>query len=115
MAERKVKIGGATFRRADGPDDSPLWGFALMGETVDVHKDDVARFDRLNAPAQPTAHLADPVPEPPAQPEPEGDEPEEPAGNASLETWQEFARARGASEDDIEGKSRNDLRDEFGN
>lgn len=53
MAEREVKIGLATFRRADAPEDSPIWGFALMGEKVDVHKDDLERFDRLNGPAEP--------------------------------------------------------------
>lgn len=33
-----------------------------------------------------------------------------PAGNASLEAWQDFARDQGLSDDDIEGKSRDDLR-----
>lgn len=33
-----------------------------------------------------------------------------PSGNASLEVWQEFARTQGFSEDDLVGKSRNDLR-----
>lgn len=39
---------------------------------------------------------------------------ERPAGNASLEEWQEFARAQGASDADLDGKSRNDLRDQYG-
>lgn len=33
-----------------------------------------------------------------------------PAGNASLETWQEFARTKGFTEEDLDGKSRDDLR-----
>ena len=33
-----------------------------------------------------------------------------PAGNASLEAWQDFARAKGFTEDDLDGKSRDDLR-----
>jgi hypothetical protein len=37
-----------------------------------------------------------------------------PAGNASLEDWQDYARAQGASDDDLDGKSRNDLRDTYG-
>lgn len=36
-----------------------------------------------------------------------------PAGNASLEDWQEYARSQGASGEDLEGKSRNDLRDAY--
>lgn len=52
MPKREVKIGLATFRRADGPGDSAVFGFALMGESVDVHPDDVDRFDRLNGPAE---------------------------------------------------------------
>lgn len=35
---------------------------------------------------------------------------EAPAGNASLESWQDFAREQGYSEDDLEGLGRNDLR-----
>lgn len=34
-----------------------------------------------------------------------------PAGNASLEAWQAFARAKGFSDEDLEGKSRDDLRE----
>lgn len=106
MAERTVKIGLATFRRADAPDDTALWGFALLGESADVHKDDLERFDRLNAP-----FASEPVPLPKAITQSDD---EAPAGNASLEDWQEYARSQGASDDDLEGKSRNDLRDEFG-
>lgn len=39
---------------------------------------------------------------------------EQPAGNASLEEWQEFARTQGATDTDLDGKSRNDLRDQYG-
>lgn len=39
---------------------------------------------------------------------------EQPAGNASLEEWQEFARTQGATDADLDGKSRNDLRDQYG-
>ncbi len=42
------------------------------------------------------------------------DDGDAPAGNASLEDWQAYARSQGASEEDVEGKSRNDLREEFG-
>lgn len=38
---------------------------------------------------------------------------EPPAGNASLEAWQKFARSRGLTDADLEGKSRDDLRDQF--
>lgn len=48
--------------------------------------------------------------EPDAAPEGDGT----PAGNASLEEWQEFARTQGATDADLDGKSRNDLRDQYG-
>lgn len=50
MAAREIRIGLATFRRADAPEDTAVWGFGLYGETVDVHEADLERFDRLNAP-----------------------------------------------------------------
>jgi hypothetical protein len=37
-----------------------------------------------------------------------------PAGNASLADWQEYARTQGATDADLDGKSRNDLRDTYG-
>lgn len=76
MAEREVKIGLATFRRADAPDDTAIWGFALLGETVDVHKDDLERFDRLNGPAEPS--VQPPLPAA-VNDDPESDEDEESA------------------------------------
>lgn len=36
-----------------------------------------------------------------------------PAGNASLEEWQGYARSVGASDADLEGKTRNELRDKY--
>jgi hypothetical protein len=33
-----------------------------------------------------------------------------PAGNASLEAWQDFAREKGFTDEELEGKSRDDLR-----
>lgn len=39
---------------------------------------------------------------------------EKPAGNASIEAWQDYARSQGVSDDDLEGKSRDDLRDLYG-
>lgn len=44
----------------------------------------------------------------------EQDEDVAPSGNAPLEDWQDYARSQGASEEDLAGKGRNDLRDEFG-
>jgi hypothetical protein len=37
-----------------------------------------------------------------------------PAGNASLEDWQEFARSQGATDADLDGMNRNALRDQYG-
>lgn len=33
-----------------------------------------------------------------------------PAGNASLADWQEFARSKGFADEDLDGKTRDDLR-----
>lgn len=38
----------------------------------------------------------------------------EPAGNASTDAWREYALAKGATDADVEGKSRDDLRDAYG-
>ena len=37
-----------------------------------------------------------------------------PSGNASLVAWQEFARSKGASDEDLVGKTRDELREQFG-
>ena len=39
---------------------------------------------------------------------------EPPAGNASIEEWAEYAKARGATDADIEGLGRNELREKYG-
>jgi hypothetical protein len=36
---------------------------------------------------------------------------EKPAGNAGLDEWTVYARSQGATDDDLEGLSRNDVRD----
>lgn len=38
---------------------------------------------------------------------------EPPAGNASEEDWREYRRSQGYSDAELEGKSRNELRDDF--
>lgn len=38
---------------------------------------------------------------------------DEPAGNASKEEWVEFARSRGASEEDVADLNRNELREKY--
>ena len=40
--------------------------------------------------------------------------PEQPKGNASRDEWVDHALATGASEGDVEGLSRNELREQFG-
>lgn len=74
MAVRTVSGGIETYRRAsDGQ-----WAYGVHGEEVDVHEDDVDRFDRL-AFVAPDAN----VPEVAA---PEDDEPAFPEGDPS-EEW----------------------------
>ena len=60
MTLRTVSIALASYRRADGV--SGLFG--LHGEQVDVHPDDLERFDRLNAVELPQADLAEELEEP---------------------------------------------------
>lgn len=38
----------------------------------------------------------------------------EPAGNASKEEWVEYAKSKGASDEDLEGLGRNEIRDQYG-
>lgn len=102
MAKRTVKIGGATFRRADAPADVALWGFSLLGEEVDVHDDDLERFDRLNVPGSPT--VAPPLP---VAAEAAGDEPPRSGKGSGLEAWVTYAESIGlqvpedATRDDV--------------
>lgn len=39
---------------------------------------------------------------------------EQPAGNASTEAWREFALAQGVSVEELDGKSRDELREQYG-
>ncbi len=46
--------------------------------------------------------------------EPDSTDDDKPAGNASLEAWQEYARSQGATSGEIDGKTRGELREQFG-
>ena len=46
MSVRIVRIALASYRRADEAET-----YAMFGETIDVHPDDLERFDRLNGDA----------------------------------------------------------------
>lgn len=56
MAERTIRSGIGTYQRPDG-----VWTHGMFGDVVDVHEDDVERFDRLNpeAPEEPEVEEAD--------------------------------------------------------
>ncbi len=43
MAERTIRYGIVTYRGVDG-----RTRFGQLGDVVDVHEDDIERFDRLN-------------------------------------------------------------------
>lgn len=45
MAARTIRTGAGTYRTSDGQ-----WTHGILGDEVDVHSDDVERFDRLNGP-----------------------------------------------------------------
>lgn len=100
-----VKIGLLTYVDPDG-----FWRTALQGEEVEVHSDDAERVKHYNVTAEPET-------ETPAGAEPEvtPDKPvEKPRGNASQEEWVEYALAQGATKADVAGKSRDELKAQFG-
>lgn len=83
-------VGTEIFERGS---ELPAWAAKLVGDHV--------------------YEADDSTPEPVA-PNGERDETVEiPAGNASLEAWQEYARSQGLTDADLEGKSRDDLRAQF--
>lgn len=103
MATREIRIGVGSFVRADSPSADgvllPLWGFGLYGETVNVHEDDLERFDRLNGPS-----AAEPVP----LPEDEFvEEPPRTGKGSGLKAWLVYAEQVGAEVP--EGASRDDV------
>lgn len=103
----RPEIGTNTLREETFPAGSELpdWALPHVGDHVWEASTDTLPEIAENG-------QADPVP--PGlegqQPDGDGSEPEQPAGNASLEAWQEFAASRGV---DSEGKSRDQLRDEL--
>lgn len=44
MAKRTIRAGIVTYRAADGREGA----YGFLGDEVDVHEDDLERFDRLN-------------------------------------------------------------------
>lgn len=98
----------------------PAWAAeALRGEDVWGEQDPKPE----KAPEKPEE--SDPAPSPQPGPEDAG-EPEEdasedligaverPANGASLREWKKFARSHGATDADLEGKSRNEIRATYG-
>lgn len=56
MAARTIRSGIGTYQDVDGQ-----WRHGVLGDEVDVHEDDLDRFDRLNpaAPDEPEAEKTD--------------------------------------------------------
>lgn len=103
MTARTVTQAVVSYKDSDG-----AWQTALRGAEINVHADDLARLESTGAFAAPVdldEHESLEVPVIDSRP----------AGNASLEDWQEYARTQGADDEYLADKSRNDLRDEFGN
>ena len=120
MATRTVRIGVIAYRRED-MDHIGAWGF--HGEKVNVHKDDVERFDSLNGepaeampPAAPVVEdgQADGQPDAAAPDAPAADGTVAPKGGASLAAWRDYAATLGATDADLDGKTRDELREQFG-
>ena len=100
MPKREVNLGLIAYEPTAHP-GLTIWG--RLGETVDVHEGDLERFDRLNGGGALEGSADGP-----------GEAPEVPAGNASQVAWREYALASGASEADVEGLTRDELRERFG-
>lgn len=60
MGERKIATGIGTYQRPDG-----LWTHGMLGDIVDVHEDDVERFDRFNVGVAAESEEQGETPEPP--------------------------------------------------
>lgn len=110
MVTYKVVAPYVTLKVKDLAGNAVVQGY-YAGALVDV-------LDEEQAKAQADAGLleqvnAAPVPEP--EPQHEGPAFERPAGNASQEAWATYALESGqASEDEVKGLSRDDLRELYG-
>ena len=84
-------------------EELPEWAAPLVGDHV---------YEPGEAPdASPAPVEPDEVPDPAPEPE---TLPERPAGNASKDAWLDYAVALGATREDVEALSRNELRDQYG-
>ena len=92
MSVRIVRIALASYRRADEAET-----YAMLGETVDVHPDDLERFDRLNG-----AAIAEDEPEADPDEAAEGDLPED-LQALNLAELREIAKEQGV---DLGGATR---------
>ena len=92
MSIRTVRIALASYRRADEAET-----YAMLGETVDVHPDDLERFDRLNG-----AAIAEHEPEADPDEAAEGDLPED-LQALNLAELREIAKEQGV---DLGGATR---------
>ena len=92
MSIRTVRIALASYRRADEAET-----YAMLGETVDVHPDDLERFDRLNGDA-----IAEDEPEADPDEAAEGDLPED-LRALNLAELREIAKEQGV---DLGGATR---------
>ncbi|ERG63533.1 hypothetical protein L332_03585 [Agrococcus pavilionensis RW1] len=84
MAERTIRTGLGTYLRLDGQ-----WDYGRQGETVDVHEDDLERFDRLN-PAEPEAKAVEAAADGESRDFPEG----EPSEEWKVDELKAYAAAR---------------------
>ena len=93
MSVRIVRIALASYRRADEAET-----YAMLGETVDVHPDDLERFDRLNGDA-----IAEDEPEAEADLPDEADDLPEDLQALNLAELREIAKEQGV---DLGGATR---------
>lgn len=126
MATRKVNLALIAYFGV-GADDKPVSSFGQLGEEVEVHESDLARFDELNDQhgTEPEAHVFVPQPDPldhgaggPVgdfeRPERDADvdadinggedgQLEEPSKRDSLGDWQAYAEQEGVATEHEDG------------
>ena len=76
----------------------------LAGSEVPDWAVDLVHSDDIDSPAAPAGNASTD----------EQTDTDPPAGNASTEVWQAYARSKGATDADLEGKSRDELREQYG-
>lgn len=113
MSAYRVTAPFVTLKVKDVAGATVVKGYYLNGHVQDPVEDEAFEKHVRNGWIEPTEDSSESVEE--SDPEPEAPVFERPAGNASQEAWATYALESGqASEDEVKGLSRDDLRELYG-